>query len=113
TTRGCLKKIDPGPSMLLSYFERKPTDRKVILLWWRCRDAGRSSSQHMARKLPTEYPGAIYHVINRGDLREAIFQDDIDRHRSVSSTNAHIWVKALLCEDRSVPSHFLGARELP
>ena len=22
----------------------------------------------MARKLPIEYPGAIYHVMNRGDL---------------------------------------------
>ncbi len=50
----------------------------------------------MARKLRIEYPGAIYHVINRGDRREAIFQNDTDRHRSVSSTNAHIWVKALL-----------------
>ncbi len=50
----------------------------------------------MARKLRFEYPGAIYHVINRGDRREAIFQDDTDRHRSVSSSNAHIWVKAFL-----------------
>lgn len=33
----------------------------------------------MARKLRVEYPGAIYHVMNRGDRREAIFQDDEDR----------------------------------
>jgi len=33
----------------------------------------------MARKLRVEYPGAIYHVLNRGDRREAIFQDDSDR----------------------------------
>jgi len=26
----------------------------------------------MARKLRVEYPGAIYHVINRGDRREAV-----------------------------------------
>jgi hypothetical protein len=26
-----------------------------------------------------EYPGAIYHVMNRGDRREAIFKDDTDR----------------------------------
>ncbi|HWY32891.1 MAG TPA: transposase [Candidatus Acidoferrum sp.] len=26
-----------------------------------------------------EYPGAIYHLMNRGDRREAIFQDDKDR----------------------------------
>jgi putative transposase len=28
-----------------------------------------------------EYPGAIYHVLNRGDRREAIFRDDADRQR--------------------------------
>ena len=33
----------------------------------------------MARKLRLEYPGAIYHVMNRGDRREPIFQDDKDR----------------------------------
>ena len=35
----------------------------------------------MARKLPIQYPGAMDHVINRGDRREAIFQDDQDRQR--------------------------------
>jgi putative transposase len=33
----------------------------------------------MARKLRVEYQGAIYHVMNRGDHREAIFRDDQDR----------------------------------
>ena len=33
----------------------------------------------MARKLRIEYPGAIYHVMSRGDRREAIFLDDGDR----------------------------------
>ena len=33
----------------------------------------------MARKLRVEYPGAIYHVMNRGDRREAIFKNDADR----------------------------------
>jgi hypothetical protein len=31
-----------------------------------------------ARKLRIEYAGAIYHVMNRGDRREAIFLDDKD-----------------------------------
>src|SRR5664280_1198755 len=35
----------------------------------------------MARKLGIQYPGAIYHVMNRGDRREAIFEDDEDRER--------------------------------
>jgi hypothetical protein len=30
-----------------------------------------------------EYAGAIYHVMNRGDRREPIFQDDADRKRFV------------------------------
>jgi hypothetical protein len=30
----------------------------------------------MARKLRIQYPGAMYHVMNRGDRREAIFEDD-------------------------------------
>jgi REP element-mobilizing transposase RayT len=35
----------------------------------------------MARKLRIQYAGAIYHVINRGDRREPIFEDDPDRER--------------------------------
>jgi len=33
----------------------------------------------MARKLRIQYAGAVYHVMNRGDRREAIFHDDHDR----------------------------------
>ena len=39
----------------------------------------------MARKLRVQYPGAIYHVMNRGDRREPIFKDDADRHRWVET----------------------------
>ena len=35
----------------------------------------------MARKLRVQYPGAIYHVLNRGDRREPIFKDALDRNR--------------------------------
>src|SRR5437899_12858658 len=35
----------------------------------------------MPRQLRIEYPGAIYHVMNRGDRREAIFLEDADRAR--------------------------------
>lgn len=34
----------------------------------------------MPRKLRVEYPGAIYHVMSRGDRREDIFFGDVDRH---------------------------------
>ena len=33
----------------------------------------------MPRRRRVEYPGAIYHVMSRGDRREAIFKDDVDR----------------------------------
>jgi REP element-mobilizing transposase RayT len=39
----------------------------------------------MARQLRIEYPGAIYHVMNRGDRREPIFHDDFDRKRFVTT----------------------------
>lgn len=35
----------------------------------------------MPRKLRVQYPGAIYHLMNRGDRRDDIFEDDDDRHR--------------------------------
>ena len=39
----------------------------------------------MARKLRVQYPGAIYHVMNRGDRREPIFKDEADRERFLST----------------------------
>jgi len=35
----------------------------------------------MARKNRIEFEGAVYHVMDRGDRREAIFLDDRDRER--------------------------------
>lgn len=54
----------------------------------------------MARKLRLQYPGAIYHVMNRGDRREPIFKDDQDRRRFMETLGeacgktgwqAHAW----------------------
>jgi hypothetical protein len=33
----------------------------------------------MPRQLRIEYPGAIYHVMSRGDRREDIYHDNVDR----------------------------------
>ncbi len=33
----------------------------------------------MPRKMRVQYPGAIFHVLSRGDRREPIFLDDVDR----------------------------------
>ena len=48
----------------------------------------------MARKLRIQYPGAIYPVMNRGDRREAIFEDDEDRERQRLSQDG-LWLRAL------------------
>ena len=37
------------------------------------------------RKLRIQYPGPIYHVMNRGDQREDIFKDDEDRCRFLAT----------------------------
>jgi len=34
----------------------------------------------MPRHLRVQYPGAMYHVMSRGDRREDIFLNDVDRH---------------------------------
>ncbi|HZM03303.1 MAG TPA: transposase [Candidatus Saccharimonadales bacterium] len=39
----------------------------------------------MPRKLRIEYPGAIYHLINRGDRREDIFKDDLDHQQFLAT----------------------------
>ena len=39
----------------------------------------------MGRKLRLEYRGAVYHVMNRGDRREAIFRDGQDGQRFLST----------------------------
>ena len=39
----------------------------------------------MSRRLRIEYPGAMYHVMNRGDQRADIFRDDQDRQKFLST----------------------------
>ena len=39
----------------------------------------------MPRGLRIQYPGAIYHVLNRGDQREDIFRDDADREKFLAT----------------------------
>jgi REP element-mobilizing transposase RayT len=34
----------------------------------------------MPRQLRIQYPGAMYHVMSRGNRRAEIFLDDADRH---------------------------------
>jgi REP-associated tyrosine transposase len=68
----------------------------------------------MARKLRFQYPGAIYHVMNRGDRREAIFQDDGDRHLFLDTLNEACqktgWQVHAYC---LMPNHFHLVIETP
>jgi REP element-mobilizing transposase RayT len=68
----------------------------------------------MARKLRVEYPGAIYHVVNRGDRRESIFRDDTDRQRFVHTLGEACaktaWQVHALC---LMPNHFHLVVETP
>ncbi len=61
----------------------------------------------MARNLRAEYRGAIYHLMNRGDRREPIFQDDRDRREFLGTLReacAKIgWQVHALC---LMPNHF-------
>jgi len=39
----------------------------------------------MPRALRIQYPGAVYHVMNRGDRREPIFRDDLDHQKFLTT----------------------------
>ena len=42
----------------------------------------------MPRQLRLEYEGAIYHLLSRGDRREEIFRDDLDRSSILETLGA-------------------------
>ena len=68
----------------------------------------------MPRQLRVEYPGAIYHLMNRGDRREPIFQDDVDRElfvRTLGQACAKTgWQVQAYC---LMPNHFHLVVETP
>jgi putative transposase len=68
----------------------------------------------MARKLRIQYPGAIYHVMNRGDHREPIFKDDADRERFLATLGEACrktgWQVLAYC---LMPNHFHLVVETP
>ena len=68
----------------------------------------------MARKLRVEYPGAVYHVMNRGDRREPIFRDHADRQWFVNTLGEACgktgWRVHALC---LMPNHFHMVVETP
>jgi len=49
----------------------------------------------MARPIRLEYPGAVYHIITRGNNRQSIFRDDQDRTKYLEKL-------AFYCEEKEV-----------
>src|SRR5438132_664548 len=68
----------------------------------------------MVRKLRIQYPGAVYHVLNRGDRREGIFHDDADRQRFIETLGEACgktgWQVHAYC---LMPNHFHLVLETP
>src|SRR5712675_1578541 len=57
----------------------------------------------MPRKLRVEYDGAMFHVMSRGDRREDIFLDDVDRQdfikklaEACQKTDLHVHASCLM-----------------
>ncbi len=48
-------------------------------------DKGSPKSGTMPRKPRIEYPGAINHVMSRGDQREGLFPGEVDRYDCVKA----------------------------
>jgi len=60
--------------------EKKGSTQGQPITWflWIDQTAGHWYPSFMPRKLRVEYPGAMCHVMSRGDRRENIFLDDAD-----------------------------------
>ena len=50
----------------------------------------------MARPIRIEYPGAVYHIITRGNNRQAVFRDDQDRRTYLRSSPSTVKKKKFI-----------------
>jgi hypothetical protein len=62
------------------------------------------------RQIRIEYPGAIYHVLNRGDRREAIFRDDGDCHDFIVGKAARLRAETTLTLGQIAQTVKMGTR---
>ena len=73
-----------------------------------------STVARMARKLRVEYPGALYHLMSRGDRREPVFHDDPDRELFLATLGEAcqkaVWEVHAFC---LMPNHFHLVIETP
>jgi putative transposase len=59
-------------------------------------ESGGAKSAVMSRPLRIEYPGAVYHVLCRGNNRQKIFRDDLDRRRYLEKLVHYCELKEVL-----------------
>ncbi len=62
----------------------------------------------MPRKMRVEYPGAMYHVMSRGDQRDDIFFDDADRYDFIKTLG-----EAGLKTAQAKPDRLVAEERLP
>ena len=68
----------------------------------------------MPRMLRVEYPGAIYHLMSRGDRREDIFYDEVDRHDFLKTLAEACWKADFQVHAYCLmPNHFHLVTETP
>ncbi|MBC7220921.1 transposase [Candidatus Bipolaricaulota bacterium] len=68
----------------------------------------------MARPLRIEYPGALYHVTSRGNARQEVFRDDVDRRRFLEVLSQVIERFGWLCHAYCLmPNHYHLLIETP
>src|SRR5207245_1677875 len=102
--------ITPKRARWEERFDDSKWGRSIVLTSWRWM----AKVADVARKLRVEYPGAIYHVMNRGDRREAIFKDSADRQRFLDTLGEAClktgWQVLAYC---LMPNHFHLVLETP
>jgi len=61
----------------------------------------------MARPLRIEFPGAVYHITSRGNAKQFIFMDDVDRGKFLevlfSVVEKFNWLSHLLSNGQPLP----------
>ena len=67
----------------------------------------------MARQLRIQYEGAIYNLMSRGDRREEIFRDDVDRRRFLETLGAVCQKTGWQVHDCLMSNHFHLVVETP
>ena len=68
----------------------------------------------MPRQVRIQFPGAVYHVMARGDRREAIFHDDEDRRKFLAVLEEACGRTGWLCHAYVLmPNHYHLVIETP